>query len=120
MKGMTMALFALPAEMAIFPFLIAALLLILGMREHAKKLYALAFLVALAPLFEPLLDALLRNIPIWILVAFLFWFLLSFRFVREVLTRALGHLLAEAIKFLLFLPFRIIGLVIRTVVRRRQ
>ncbi|MGH8584601.1 MAG: hypothetical protein ACREWG_17915 [Gammaproteobacteria bacterium] len=113
MKPLAIAPLFVPDE-ALLPLLaIAGVLMILGLKRFAGIVVLFVLTMALSPMLEPFLGALIAALPGWTLVVFLVG--LGFALLRAcvglvfgkgVADQMLGTLLADVVRVLVLLPFR--------------
>ena len=113
----------MPTELVVFMIIGAGLAMIVGARSLAATLLGIAMAIIFLPvLLGPLFDAL----PGWLLVVLLFFFALAMlRALFEITIgknstdHMVGILAADVVRVALLAPFRLIGWVLRTLLRRR-
>lgn len=120
---MSTLMMLMPPEYAVFLFVAAGLAFICQAKRLGARLLIGGVAVILLP---PLIAPFLSLVPLWILVLLLVGFglsvasgLLRLLAGQAVADHALGALLADAIRFFLFLPFRLVGGVLTLLFRRR-
>lgn len=126
MKTMTLGTLLVPPEALPLLIALAGLMLIIGLKKLAAGLGLLAFVCLLAPMLEPIIDEVLSQLPAWVSWAVLAAAVIAIvsalglgKFIRDILAQMLGTLLADAARFTLMLPFRLLGALFRTITRRR-
>ena len=103
----------IPQE-ALLPLLVlAGILTIVGMKRLASGLILFVLAMAFAPMFEPIVDALVAMLPDWAVVLLLVVFgLIVLRALASLLigTNAADHMVgtlaADVVRFFVILPFR--------------
>jgi hypothetical protein len=112
MKTMALATLFLPAAASPLVLLLSGSMLIIGLRRLAGRLAALAILVAMFPIIEPMLDVVLDALPLWLswlVPASIVLLILSAlglgTFLHRTLASTVGIFLAAAIWFVI----RLIG-----------
>lgn len=119
---MSALLFLVPPGFAVLLIAAAGLALLFQAKGLAWGFLGAAVAIALLP---PLIAPLLDLPPLWLLLLLLvatafsmIRALLGLGFGRGVADHALGALLADLIRFLLFLPFRLVGGALNALFRR--
>lgn len=127
MKWISVGSLIIPPELLLPLLTMAGLLWVLQMKKIAGGIIAVVLLIEFSPLLEGVVEAVLEPLPMWLIWAVFIFFILGVLGLFSELLLGKGaadHLKADlagsTLKFMLGLPFRLIGAVFRLFFGRRQ